>query len=153
MRHSFPDPAKELVLAKFTRKVNEWLLAGLTACFGFVMLVVPKEHLSSMIVDSMMLLLPQLFWAIMFFTLGLLRMFCLCVNGWWPHSPKVRYWFSVFTLFSAWLPMTLSFVVGSLVLKGLFYAISLTMPFIVACEAMTMLTLKTWIEINRGNDG
>lgn len=52
-------------------------------------------------------------WGIIMMSLGLTRGIVLIVNGWWPHTHKIRKYISVAFLFFVWLPLAACFGWGA----------------------------------------
>lgn len=57
----------------------------------------------------MSIIAPAQIWGIEMFSLGLLRITVLIVNGWWPLGHLVRKWLSVGFIFGVWAPIATCF--------------------------------------------
>lgn len=143
-------PQVEIITGRIIRRQIERALALGCLLFGAVLVLRPTvfDNRFYGLFDG---IISQELFGLGIFTLGLVRIVVLIVNGFWPVGPQVRYYLSVGSFLFAWLPFTLSFAWFALnivlhdgpgaVLPGVILA-----PICAWVEIMCAVALRAWIE-------
>ncbi|MCA9271258.1 MAG: hypothetical protein KDA41_22400 [Planctomycetales bacterium] len=143
-------PNIEIVIGRIIRRNIERALAFGCLLFGAILVLRPAIF-DSRFYGLLENLISQQAFGLALFSLGVVRIVVLVVNGFWPVGPQVRFYLSVGSFIIAWLPFSLCFWGFALnvvlhdgpgaILPGVILA-----PICAWVEAMCAVALRAWIE-------